>query len=62
MLQDITEELIVWFNQTKRLISEPYVEWILRNILYPLPIHVEYALNGTTIEIAADLMTMVNEC
>lgn len=62
MLEDITEELVIWFNQTKKLISEPYVEWILRNILYPLPIHVEYALNRITKEIAADLMTMFNEC
>lgn len=44
------------------MISEPYVEWILRNILYPFPIHVEYALNGITKEIVADLMTIFNEC
>lgn len=61
MLQQLAEDILFWFTQTIKPVSFDYIEWIIRNELYPLPILAKNAF-ATTQEVAKKLMVMYEEC
>ncbi|MCH93636.1 pre-mRNA-splicing factor prp45, partial [Trifolium medium] len=63
MLQQLADDILFWFTQTIKPLSLAYLERILRNELYSLPInHYVAATNGITKEVATKLMRMHKEC
>lgn len=61
MLQQLAEDILFWFTQTIKPVSFDYIEWIVRNELYPLPIPAKIVF-ATTKEVAKKLMVMYEEC
>lgn len=61
MLQQLAEDILFWFTQTIKPVSFDYIEWIVRNELYPLPIPAKNVF-ATTKEVAKKLMVMYEEC
>jgi hypothetical protein len=47
MLQQLADVILFWFTQTIKPLPFAYLERILRNELYSLPIHYQLATNGS---------------
>ncbi|KAL6565534.1 hypothetical protein OROHE_004589 [Orobanche hederae] len=62
MLQQLANDILFWFTQTIKPLSFAYLERILRDELYSLPIDYQFATNGITKEVASTLMRMHQEC
>ncbi|KAL6524806.1 SNW domain-containing protein 1 [Orobanche minor] len=53
MLQQLANDILFWFTQTIKPLSFAYLERILRDELYSLPIDYQFATNGITKEVAS---------
>ncbi|WJX61212.1 hypothetical protein P8452_46327 [Trifolium repens] len=62
MLEDLADDILFWFTQTIKPISFDYIERILRNEMYSLPMTVDATRNGITKEVAKKLIVMYEEC
>ncbi|GAU12404.1 hypothetical protein TSUD_253550 [Trifolium subterraneum] len=62
MLHQLADYILFWFTQTIKPVSFNYIEWILRNEMYFLPVAADATTNGFTKEVAEKLMVMYEEC
>jgi len=62
MLQELADDILFWFTQTIKPLSLAYLERILWNELYSLPIHYQLATNASITKELCIIFLFYNLC